>query len=222
MNPWKSLLEWCPLPGQRGLVIGLSGGGKSFLSKHMLRAMQTQERQLIIDPKREWNDIPGAVYFQRSSEFKKLVTRSKGNGIFVFQPHETLFSDRATYDDLFYQAFTMGNITIYIDEITAFTTATSYPHYLKICYHIGRSKGIRMLTCTQRPSNVPPYIISESNRFYIFPLQLPDDIKKIKAFVKGYNPDGYDEEFSFYAYDSTKPGSVAVIKRLRTGEQVNQ
>ena len=52
----------------------------------------------------------------------------------------------------------------------------------------GRSKRVPVIACTQRPSWLNPFLMSEAGYHQVFHLQKPEDVKTIKEWVPGLRP----------------------------------
>jgi DNA helicase HerA-like ATPase len=181
--------------------MGLTGCGKSVLAKNILNETKNV---VIVDPKREFH-FNGA-----------LVTDKINNKLFqyptIFRPSVHDIDNIKVYNSLFEHLYNKGNVTIYVDELACFTTALRYPHFLKVCYMLGRSKGISVIGTTQRPANIPVYTISESSKFYAFKLHVPTDVKKVDSFMPGYAKLNFSEKYAFGFYDINANKEPTLLK----------
>jgi energy-coupling factor transporter ATP-binding protein EcfA2 len=183
-----------PSTGEHGVFIGKTGTGKSELAKRLL----PKNKIAIIDPKQEFDfDSSIKVYDKAKNIIRDKPTR------FIFRPHAENLSNLSEYDVVYEWLYNRGDVTVYTDELAAFTTSLCYPHYLKVCYQLGRSKRITMLGSTQRPSSIPIVTLSECTHFYAFRVTMPQDIKKTSSFVPGYNVQEFQDQHEFF-YHSVK------------------
>lgn len=164
---------------ERGAIIGRTGSGKSVLATYLL----PERGQLaIIDPKGQF-DYDAPIY---SSVGKILLFKPKR---FIYRPKPDNFTNLDDYNALYKYCYNRGNIFVYTDDMIGVMNRSIYPHYLQVCYQMGRAKNVAMLSVFQRPAWIPGFLISESNRFYVFPIILPADVKKIRETVPGYVPE---------------------------------
>jgi hypothetical protein len=176
--------------GQRGLCCGQTGSGKSFLC---IRLLPSRGRLCIIDPKREF-DYPGVPIIDNPE-----AIRRKKPERFIYRPKESLITDREAYNQVYEFCYRAGGYFIYTDEVIAVMRGMEPPQYLNICVQLGRSKGITMLFATQRPARIPANLVSESQKFYIFTLVYPPDVKRISEMVPGFTGRMNDKRtFCFY------------------------
>lgn len=192
-----------PKRGERAVIIGFSGSGKSNLAKALL--ISIRQPVIVIDPKREW-DSTGYLVVNRVRHIPKLI----GNRKVLFQPIIAEFDDVNVYNHVYKQIFETGNVCVYTDEVSVFSTGIRYPAYFKAIYHQGRSKNITAISSTQRPSAIPPFVITEVQRLYAFHLNSPDDVKKVRSMVKGYDPDKL-KRYAFYYLNilgATREGKI--------------
>lgn len=206
-----SIAEIALKPGERGVVIGQTGTGKSYLSSALL----PHEGDLcIVDPKREFDNLEKLPVY--SSVKKIAVYRPKR---FVFRPSERDIANLSLYDDLFAYLYKRGKIFIYVDEVAIIGTANRYPHWLLVCYQLGRSKGITILCCSQRPRRVPVFIFSEAQRFYVFRLTTRQDVQTVSEYAKGYGDVTLTNPHAFaYYYNKSRPFQDAVTIMMLSKE----
>lgn len=209
----RTLEDIATKPGERSVIIGLSGCGKTNLARELINVIPDA---VIIDSKREWPH-EGYNVITRAVELPWQLKLGRFPILYKPGPHE--FSNLKVYDRIFEQLFKRGNVTCYIDEIAAFATANQSPHYLKALYAQGRSRGIRMIGGTQRPSGIPKSCITECNGFYCFSLNDKQDQRTVQAYVKGYSSDDLDQyEFFYYRRDFTGPAEKCKMPDPRMRE----
>jgi hypothetical protein len=110
-------------------------------------------------------------------------------------------SDLAALDEVYRYVYETENIFLYTDDVVGICDQYRAPHYLKVCYMMGRSKNITCLASFQRPSLLPVYLMSECTKFYVFELVIPSDVRKVAGFVKGYDPSRLADKHTFLYYD---------------------
>jgi hypothetical protein len=89
------------------------------------------------------------------------------------------------------------------------------PEYYRACLTRGRELGIGMWSASQRPSGLAQIILSESNHYIIFDLNMPQDRKKL-AEVSG-QPQLLEKpgRFKFWYYNVRQED--AILAQLREG-----
>lgn len=178
--------------GERGAIVGQTGTGKSVLSKELI---PPYGRVCIIDPKRMF-DYPGIPVY----EDPKRVWRDKPDR-FMFRPKATALTDLSQYDRIYEYCYTRGDYLVYTDDVVGIMDRSRYPHYLQVCYQMGRQKGVAMLSAFQRPCWLPLFLMSESCKFYIFRLTMQTDVSRVNEFLPGYDPSSLRDKHTFMFYD---------------------
>lgn len=195
--------------GLRGFVIGQSGSGKTVLCQHII---PFEKSCLIIDPKGEFPVPPGYKVIKHPLKFRP----SKREPFHVvYRPTSQLYDNLNAYNYLYGKIFHRENCFCYTDEVLpTISDAGKATFYLKRCYQIGRSRGIGMLSSTQRPSSIPKILFTESTKFYRFRLNdLADNIRMNQITgSKTLVPHGHQ----FVYYDSMKEVSPQLCELKMT------
>lgn len=158
---------------ERGLIVGATGSGKSYLAERLLF---NKQNLIVIDPKGQFN-IKGrtAVIARRPKDILKW--KARGNEYLDYVPFPE--NDTKQYWDEVFKSLFYRRIKpfIYIDELTmCINGPLSYPPYLKAIYAQGRSLGIGCLACSQRPKGIPLFTRSEVERMWQFRLNVRSDL----------------------------------------------
>lgn len=201
-------------------ICGMTGTGKSVLAEVYLAGFN---HVVKLDTKGEYyervrDDKPiwrGLVQDRDYTVIFKLedIDKVKTPKI-VYVPDEEEM-DLEHYNALMDWVYKRENTTLWIDELMEVAPSpTKYPPKLKALYTRGRSKRATVWACTQRPSDIPAICISQSNHYFIFALQLPQDREKI---AKGTgqadfldSPKGYN----FIYYKAGNENTVLGVMRL--------
>lgn len=199
---FKDLL---PKLDEQMLIVGMKGTGKTTFVKNLLRVIEKKELIFIIDSKPEWENL-GGMFSNR--EYKKLDVRflwtlnSKGaHGIYVYQCDDAkkAFNDE-NIDTIIRWCIRRGkgkrdnvhpeknipNVTIYFDEFGDFTKGTSTSYMVEKLLRQSRSKNIRLLLGTQRPTKIDLKALTESRNFVVMTLQNYQDRKRLAQEVHPY------------------------------------
>jgi len=99
----------------------------------------------------------------------------------LFQPPVERQDDFDLFNQFFKVAYLAGGLTVYVDEAYAVTNRQVIPMYYKACLTRGRANEIETWTATQRPSNIPAFILSESENLYQFKLRFPPDLDRAES-----------------------------------------
>ena len=178
---------------------GITQSGKSFFMKHLFDSIPGSDRKCIFfdyknDPdhlkwikknkypvfktvagiKRYWNKARRQLMFWEDKPKNKVIyrpERPKG-----FAGAYQMLNDLAEY------VFVAGNMILFVDEIAPLTTPQRIPPSLYDCLVMGASRGVTVVSVSQRPKDIHNVIISESYTKIMFRLSLEDDRKKVKGF----------------------------------------
>ena len=197
--------DLAPNLGERVSVMGLSGSGKTHFTMTIARYCKNV---VVFDPKRE---LPTEGYNLITRPEELIWQMRFGRFPIMFRPGASNYDDPALYDRLFRQIFERGNITLIVDDVTAFCDANRFPRGLSLCCHQGRSKGVTVITISQGPTNIPACTYRQGTTFVIFYLNDDADRKKVQKYVRGY--DALDlEPYEFFFYKLTfKDGAQKCI-----------
>ena len=183
-------------------VGGITQSGKSFFLKRLFESIKDKNRKCIFfdyknDPAHiKWikkNKYPvfGSLkgmkrYWSPLSRFTLdniLGKQKQKQKKIIFRPPRPQGFAGAfkMLDDLMDYAFREGNIIIFIDEIAPLVTGAKIPPGLYDCLIMGASRGVTVISVSQRPKDIHNIILSESYTKILFRLNLEDDRKKIKG-----------------------------------------
>ena len=173
----------------RVFVCGRTGSGKSYLVKNLLIPRMTN--YVIYDYKSEI-EIPGAVVFTRINDFKK----NPNQHAIIYQ---TQSGTDKEFDALCKQVFYRGNNTLILDETAYHCTQSKIMRHHGLIMQLGRSKGVGIINCTQRPRGIHNNIISQCEHFFTFDLTQGTDRDKLADFC-GEQLEIRAKEYHFWYY----------------------
>lgn len=167
MQSWEQII---PEVGDRAIITGQTGTGKSTLAKAIVQTMAAWQRTLIIDPKAEIDWFEGA----------EPVGSKVPSRVQIYRPG--LDSDVVSEtNDLLRQCYEQKDWLIYIDELYGIQEKGNYPAVLNAVYTRGRSRRVSVIACCQRPAWVPLFALTETQHQYVFRLPLSEDRGRMAA-----------------------------------------
>jgi DNA helicase HerA-like ATPase len=185
---------------ERVVVAGQTGSGKTYLSKYLTNDLR---RAIFLDSKDElgdWNVVPF------DDDAKEELLKGEDVRARVLPPVGQ--KEDKYWEEAFEFALTVGNITLFIDEAFAvFPNAVSWSPMQRAVWTRGRSLGVGAVVCTQRPSGIPLFIISEAQHQFCFYLQLEDDRKRMAQYMGPRVLETPPDEHGFY-YHHTREETV--------------
>ena len=168
-----------PPLGQHICFVGTTGSGKSFLAKRML---ETYDRVFIFDTHDAF-DIPGTVKITSPVGLQRKLA-----GFDKIRYVPTLDKrGKEWYNYVIKLLMTSKhgrNRVIYIDEIFHLGFGMSFPDWLSKGISTARQRKTSVWVSSQRPTNIPMAIMTESRLIYVFYLSYEEDIKKVSKFAR--------------------------------------
>lgn len=172
-----------PRETDRVFLSGMTGSGKTVLAHQLLETRRGHLR-LVYDAKDElaWKD------YKRFTKLDKLIRANPAHAIYAPNIHE--LDDPRYWEGFFkfgylrqrknYKARNGLLTTVYVDEVYAVTDKEQLPFYYKAGLTRGRKIGLELWSATQRPKNIPQFLMSESEHKFVFFHQMPQDIDKLE------------------------------------------
>lgn len=186
-------------PGQRGLLVGKTGSGKTQGALFMLRHMPTPVVILDtkIEPSFETAFAPGSWSMQDG-----LWTQADARSVHIVRPTPAESVDWMQIDAWLGTFMERGPITIYIDELYQVhgTGGRAGPGLVGLLTR-GRSKGVTLLMSTQRPAWISRFCLTESEKYYVYRLNDPKDRQRL-ADVTSRDMLRAPRRFHFWFYQS--------------------
>lgn len=174
-----------PAHGERALIVGRSGSGKSLFARWLLQHMPGA---IIYDTKGDDAfDSVGPIVSTMDAAWDALADESRPEDFVVLRPEPDILADPMELDQLLLDHYDNGHgVTAYIDEGYQFhRNGRPGPGYLALLTR-GRSRDISTITSTQRPAWLSMFALTEANHFYLLRLEHEDDMRRVGQVVGGY------------------------------------
>lgn len=169
---------------ERSSFLGCSGSGKTTFAE---RVMSIYPYSVVLDTKHDLKWSGYRVFSDIDKLIKAADKEIKNDGAenrFLYRP-ERGFERDESYElqtKLFEWIWDRKSRAVYIDEATQISTSTRICSSLFDLITRGRSRGISILSGSQRPSGLKQEFLSESENIYCFQLRLPADKEKVLKF----------------------------------------
>lgn len=187
--------------GERGLIVGSTGSGKSGLAAWILRRLPFFPIW-IYDTKNEdkFDHMPGAVIVE-SFDAGKIAMQEGEPHYVVFRPPVEELAEPSVLDNyLMRHYFELPDTMAYVDEATMFHNNGRHGPGLLALLTRGRSNGNTLLMGSQRPVGMSMFAKTEAQHFYIMALAHDDDRKSIGKIVRGFEHTADPQRYGFHYF----------------------
>lgn len=175
---------------QRLAIVGRTGSGKTVAALwHLSQRDFDRHPWLIIDYKHD-NSIDQIPGLQEIAVTDKPPKRA---GLYVVRPFPEVDDD--ALETMLMKVWERGKTGIYLDE--GYMIGRFNKSYRAILTQ-GRSKHIPVITLSQRPAWISPFIFSESEFIQSYHLQTPRDIARMQEFMPGADIARLPDYHSYY------------------------
>jgi energy-coupling factor transporter ATP-binding protein EcfA2 len=196
------LSQLAPRNGERAVLLGQTGCGKTWFARAMLGAYVGRRQVVILDSKHDpsLSRLKGARYCATLGDVQRA--KFPRCPIVVWRPQGIDANDYDQFDAFYQWLYARGNTIAYIDEVAQTVQGpTSFGVGFNDVVCRGRVKGLVVLYGTQRPVLLPRIIFSESSRFYVFYITDRRDRQTIAAFTNPALEAEVPDRHGFYYYN---------------------
>jgi hypothetical protein len=170
-----------PDDSNRHAIVGMTGSGKTQAGLYALQRRSYHRMPwLIFDFKRD----AMIARIPRVEEIGVTSTPPKHAGLYVVRPSPL---DEESVESLLWRLWERGRTGIYIDEGYSIKR---HSKGLQAILTQGRSLRLPVISLSQRPSWISPFLLSESEFLQMFYLHNPNDTKTMREWI----PMGRDED----------------------------
>jgi len=134
---------------------------------------------VIVDPKARltltgWPVVVGGAAFGRAYPRQARLIWRPSPGLPTKAPRGRP-SQRTEFDAVCAAIFRTGETALYVDEVMILADANDQPPAFNAILTMGRELGIPTWCATQRPTRIPPTVISEAEHVIVFALHRAKD-----------------------------------------------
>lgn len=205
----QTKLSILPEPGERGVICGFTGSGKTGFACWLMRRIP-RTPIVIYDTKEEdkFLRLPGSRVANTFDEIHEHYENPEVDYIVFRPPIEDLTDPIALDTYLFRHYMELRGADAYVDEAYSFHNNGRPGRGIVALLTRGRSRGISTLLSTQRPTWVSRFVFTESQRFYIFRLMDKSDRKRLTDVIPDFIDLPNPPEHGFHYYRSGEEKAV--------------
>lgn len=191
-----------PGNGDRAIVIGATGSGKSTASMWLMRR-SPKVPIVIYDVKHEdmFFDLPKVAAAFSWEGVKSLLDDGETDYVLFRPPNNELGNANVLDEYLMRHLEELSDIPAHIDELYAFHNKGHAGNGLIALLTRGRSRGITTTMATQRPAFISLFSLTEAQHLFVFRLTHTDDKKRVAKIIPDYDRVPEPAEYGFHHYN---------------------
>ena len=191
------------LPGKHAVIVGQNGSGKSQMLIHL--AIENTQPRVIFDTKLDDDFLYLAKGKQKllvANGYKQFLSYIKKDfDYLIVRPAGFELPEAKALDNYLIRVAKEKNLSVFIDEVYHFHNSGRCYEGLHSLLTRGRSAGLSVIACTQRPAWISVFLFSEASYFIVYRLLPLKDRKKVAEFIP-YNSE-LPPDFHFYYFSLT-------------------
>ncbi len=197
-------------PTDRVLIVGRTGSGKSTLA----RALFYGHRALVvIDPKHE--ELLGrGLVVGSAAEFRAAYPQRSTRVVFRPDPEDPRAAD---VDEVIRRVLAYGNTCLLLHETIDYASPARIVPALRRAVKTGRTRGVPVVVCSQRPMGLHNDVIAEAEHVFVFDLALEGDRDKVAGIVGDGVRERIGRPFAFLYAGPGTAGDVVSCEPLHLG-----
>ncbi len=209
--------------GERSLIVGMTGSGKTAFLCWLLKRLE-QSPIVIYDIKDEekFPKLPYSTIVTHHHGILEAIDKAESDYIVVRPPADILGEPELLDDYLWKHYERLHGITAVIDEAPAFHRNGRAFKGLTALMARGRSRGITTIVAAQRPAMISRSCITESQNLFCFYVGDGADKKRLSDIIPNFEDMADPPEHGFYFFRAGsralhKFGKVKLDPELDTG-----
>jgi hypothetical protein len=179
-----------PNDTHRHCIFGRTGSGKTVAALWWLQRRSYDRMPWIVF---DWKCDENIEKISHAMDLKVTADPPKRPGIYVVRPLPEV--DDKAVDEMMWKILDRGRTGVYVDEGYMISM---YNKAYRALLTQGRSKRIPIITLSQAPAHISPFILRESEFIQCFHLQTPNDIKRMAEYMPGVNVSNLEQYHSVY------------------------
>jgi hypothetical protein len=193
--------ELIPQKGERALIVGQTGTGKTFLVIWLLERMAGSPF-VIYDTKSEdkFTKLPSSAVVTSWSQVLDAIDDHELDYI-IFRPPVSDIAEPKILDGYLQRHYDdLPDVAAYVDEIYTFHNGGRAGPGLLALLTRGRSRGISTIISTQRPAWLSNFALTEAQKFYVLNLIDKKDKKRLGDVIPDFADAPRLDPYHFYFY----------------------
>jgi energy-coupling factor transporter ATP-binding protein EcfA2 len=210
----ESELGYLPKTGERVLVVGQTGSGKSEFIRWLIEKMEDSPA-IIYDTKIEpkYEALPKHSLANSWSEVRQEFNNPEVDYV-IFRPPTLELNHPEMLDEYLQRHYDeFSHTPAVIDETYQFHNRGHPFNGLTSLLTRGRSRGITTIMGTQRPKFISEFAKTETTRFYIFRLNSKKDRESLSGYIPDFHKVPSPQKYGhwFYHVEEDQPRQMAPI-----------